>query len=345
MEPTPLAASAGDYRPGTDGAAASSTFGEGDPSRRASVGVIRNPRSHRNRNAAAGTSPDPQALIAAPADREELGQALARFAEQKIGLLVVDGGDGTMREVLTRGAAVFGERWPELVVLPKGKTNALAIDLGMPGKWSLEEALESRARARTVVRRPIAIERLDADGRPVQGFIMGTGMFNAAIATGQVAHRFGAFQGFAVAITALTAVLQALFGIGESRWRSLSLMRFHAGEDDHTVPHSRHGAPDQRYAAGLSSLHKFPLGMQPFAGTGEGIRYLVVDAPLRRVIALVPAILMGLKRPFLRDLGVHRGSADRLTIELGDRFILDGEAFPPGRYRLRLGPPLRFLVP
>jgi hypothetical protein len=281
--------------------------------------------------------------IVAPASREELSEALARFAEQRIEVLIVDGGDGTLREVLTRGAPIFGERWPKLMVLPKGKTNALAIDLGMPGKFSLAQALHSAAHARIVKRRPIVIDP-EAGGRQVLGFIMGAGVFNAAIAAGQLAHRFGAFQGFAVAITALFGIVQALFGVGRSPWRALSGLQ--VGTDRlPDVPHSRHGEAGRRFAAGFSTLGKFPLGMRPFAGAGEGIRYLVVDAPLRRVVALIPAILLGLDRPFLRRLGVHRGAADSFSLALDGRFILDGEPFAPGRYELRLGSELDFLVP
>jgi diacylglycerol kinase family enzyme len=311
--------------------------------------VIRNRRSHRNRGAKPESPGHPDVLTVSPRDREELGEALAQFAEERIELLVVDGGDGTMREVLTRGAPVFGERWPKLVVLPKGKTNALALDLGMPSKWTLAEALRAAPHARVVKRRPILIDQPEGAGRQVMGFILGAGVFNEVIAAAQVAHRFGAFQGFAVAVTALFGVLQALFGIGKSPWRKVTGMRIRTGAEGRDVPHSRHGSAERRFASGISSLRRFPLGMRPFADTGAdregGIRYLVVDAPLRRVIALVPAVLMGLDRPFLPRLGVHRGAADELTLELEGSFILDGEGFPPGRYRLRPGPELHFLVP
>lgn len=308
------------------------------------IGVVRNPRSHRNRGLAQRDGDEPGLLVTAPASRAELSQVLARFAAQGVELLVVDGGDGTMREVLSAGVSVFGDAWPSLLVLPKGKTNALAIDLGMPAKWSLDEALAAAPRMRSAVRRPILLERQDADGRAVMGFIMGTGVFDAAIAAGQVAHRFGAFQGFAVAVTALFGVLQALFGIGRSRWRALSGMRL-TDSGGHDRVQSRHGAPRRHFGGGFSTLGKFPLGMNPFAGAGPGIRYLIVDAPLRRVMALMPAVLMGLDRPFLQQLGVHRGAGHAFTIELDGSFILDGEAFPPGRYALRPGPELRFLVP
>ena len=47
----------------------------------------------------------------------------------------------------------------------------------------------------------------------------------------------------------------------------------------------------------------------------------------------------------LHRRGYHVHSPDTLRLDLGGRFILDGEAFPAGRYQLSLGPKLRFVVP
>ena len=303
--------------------------------------IVRNPRSHRNRGTAPEACDAPNLLSTAPRTREELAAALADFAAQGIDLLVIDGGDGTVRDVLSRGAPVFGKNWPKLIVLPKGKTNALAADLELPRRWPLEAA----PRARSVIRRPLLLERPDDEGWQAMGFILGGGVFNAAIDAGQVAHRFGAFQGFAVAVTAAFAVVQALFGVGRSPWRALYPMRLATAPEWRDLPHSNDSESERRYACGLSTLERFPLGMRPFGNSGKGIKYLVIDAPLRRVVALVPSLLMGLDRPFLRRLGIHRGAADELHVHLGSHFILDGEDFPPGDYRIRLGPELHFLVP
>ena len=309
------------------------------------VGVVRNPKSHRNK----GTEPEafdiPNVLTTAPETREELATALADFAAQGIDLLVIDGGDGTVRDVLTRGAFTFGERWPKLIVLPKGKTNALAADLDLPRRWPLAEALRAAPQAKAEIRRPLLLERPDQEGWEAMGFILGGGVFNAAIDAGQVAHRFGAFQGFAVAVTAAFGIFQALFGFGRTPWRALVPMRLSTAPGRQEIPLSSHGESGCRFACGISTLDKFPLGMRPFSKTGKGIKYLVLDAPLRRAIAVVPALLMGLDRPFLQRLGIHRGVTDELGFELGGKFILDGEAFPPGDYRIRLGPELHFLVP
>lgn len=312
------------------------------------IGIIRNPRSHRNKANPRQLVESDRVLVAMPASRAELAGTLARFAGQNVELIVIDGGDGTVRDILTRGDAVFGETWPRLMVLPKGKTNALALDLGMPGKMTLDQALAGISGAHTERRRALRIEPKDGSRPPFYGFIMGTGVFNVAIDAAQVAHRFGAFQGLAVGLTVATGVIMALLGIGRGPWRSLSPTRI-VGATGAEVPHSRHGRRGERWAVGISTLSAFPLGMKPFAGSGQersaAIACLAVDAPLRRVIARAPAILAGWGGPRYTALGVHRCAAQAFDIELGGRFILDGESFPAGAYHIGLGPELEFLVP
>lgn len=312
------------------------------------IGIVRNPRSHRNKANPRTLVETERMLVAVPASRTELAGTLARFAQQQVELIVVDGGDGTVRDVLTRGDAVFGTAWPRLMVLPKGKTNALALDLGMPGKMTLKQALDAIPGARIERRRALRIEPLDGSRPAFYGFIMGTGVFNVAIEAAQVTHRFGAFQGLAVGLTVAAGMTMALLGIGRGPWRALSPTRIADSAGDE-LPRSRHGRAGERWAVGFSTLSAFPLGMKPFAGTGQApsapIACLAVDAPLRRVIATAPAILAGAGGARYAALGVHRGAAPAYDIELGGRFILDGELFPPGAYHVGLGPELEFLVP
>ncbi len=318
------------------------------PSLPGPIGIVRNPRSHRNKRQGQAPVESDAILVAAPASRDALTGALARFAERQVGLIVVDGGDGTVRDLLTRGHAIFGEHWPRLMVLPKGKTNALALDLGMPGRMTLDQALGAAAGARIERRRALRIEPSDGSRPPVYGFIMGTGVFNAAIDAAQLTHRFGAFQGFAVGMTTVIGMALALIGVGRGPWRTVSPTRI-VTADGSELPHSRHGRDDERWVVGLSTLTRFPLGMAPFAGINQGnppaIGCIVVDLPLRRIIARAPLILAGAGGPYYSGLGVHREASSGFAIELGGRFILDGESFPPGAYRVGLGPELEFLVP
>ena len=308
------------------------------------IGVIWNPRSHRN----VGTVPEwrgaPSVSVAMPMTRGALELALMRFADAGIETLMINGGDGTVRDVLTCGAPIFGDHWPRLAMVPRGKTNALAIDLGLPRAWTFEETLAGVEAGRTVRRRPLVIDNAWG-GRSLWGFIFGAGAFNAAIDTGQVAHRFGAFQSAAIGLTAALGLTKALFGIGSGPWRRTAPMRLHEGRNNEDLPHSGRGDTDQRYVALFSTLRSFPLHIAPFRKHETDIRYLLIDAPIRRVTARLPMILRGAETPADPVLGIHRGSGTEFRIELGERFVLDGETFGPGALTMRQGPELSFIVP
>ena len=175
------------------------------------VGVIYNPRSHRNLGADFDCGLCPHVHIAQPRERGQLPLALTEFAERGIDLLVINGGDGTVRDVLTCGQAIFGDDWPAIAVLPKGKTNALTVDLGVPDDWSLQDAIDALDHGNRVYRRPMAVSAAEEPGKApgisrVAGFILGAGAFTKATQAGQSAHKLGAFDSMVVAVTGLWAL-------------------------------------------------------------------------------------------------------------------------------------------
>ena len=87
-----------------------------------------------------------------PEDPAQLFPALRRFAAEGVDLVVIDGGDGTVREVITRLPEAYGGPMPRLAVVPNGKTNALAIDIGTPLGTTLEQLLDYEALMQTHVR-------------------------------------------------------------------------------------------------------------------------------------------------------------------------------------------------
>jgi len=311
------------------------------------VGIIRNARSHRNKGELGDYLNDPNVISAAPHTKPELAVVLAHFAREKIGLLVIDGGDGTVRDVLTRAAPVFREGWPPIIVLPMGKTNALAYNLGLPRRWSLDDALNSALRGRSVMRRPLVIERLDKTQRDRVGFLLGGGAFNEAIRAGQTAHRAGAFESVAVGVTTAFGVVQGLVGFGDSPWRRPSPMRIRVGDDLDELPHIAQTPSDGRFLIGISSLARFPFGLRPFPKVlaDNKLNYFVYDAPLRRAAAVFLPLMYGWDPAFIGKMGLHRDTTSQMVIEFGDSFILDGETYPGGTYRIRLGPELQFIAP
>lgn len=304
------------------------------------AGVIRNPRSRRNQSAEQPPQRPPEGvLVEAPHSHDELDAALARFAAAQLDLLVVDGGDGTIRDVLTQAPAHFTGGLPTMAVLPSGKTNALALDLGAPRDWPLEAALASARKRRTGVRRPLEVVRRGAETPLARGFIFGAGAFVRATELAQRTHRMGAFEGLAVGLTLGGATFQTLFGGRRSGWRAGEPMRLgFAGERPR---------PLDVFLIFASTLERLPLGAQPFgreAADGR-IRTLTVEAPPKRLMAALPTILTGADAAWLDEAGYRRRALEHFDVGLETSFVMDGETYPGGQLDVRAGAPIEFVVP
>ena len=311
------------------------------------IGVIFNARSHHNQDRAPDFGGRSNVSIVRPETRRDIALALADFAEEGIGFLVISGGDGTVRDVLTMGQAVFGDNWPQLAVLPRGKTNALNVDLGSPRDWSLAQAIaafENPEASKRVLRRPLAVSRVGSEDPPMLGFIFGAGAFALGVEAGQDAHRAGFFNSLAVGVTSAWGVVQALFGSDSNVWRRGAKMELDYLPSGEPMPHSRHGDPSRRTLILASTLETMPLDIKLFGKDQRDIRILLLDHPRRRVLFSVPAILAGWHPRWLSGAGLHHLSAEGFAITLDAPFILDGEHFPAGSYRVEQGPELTFVA-
>lgn len=308
------------------------------------VGLVRNPHSHGNEGGSALAEPSPDVLTALPQRRDELPAILADFAERRVDYIAIDGGDGTVRDVLTCGAGIFGDQWPELILLPSGKTNALAFDLGIPPGWTLADALAAGRAKSALTRRPLVIAMRDNEAAQVRGFVLGAGAFTEAISLGQQAHSMGAFNAAVVGLTALWSAGQALLGSSNNRWRRGTRMRLRepTGEE---IEHSGGAPEDERYLMFASTLERFPAGLAPFRGIDGPVRLALFDNSRRRLMVRLPVIFRGSFGEGTRRRGFHTHGLDGFDFDIAERFILDGEAFPAGSYSVRPGPRLRFVVP
>jgi hypothetical protein len=300
------------------------------------IGAIVNKRAHRN---AAREIFNGSTLLdwAAPASVGELDAALARFAESKIDTLVIDGGDGTIRDVLSASARVFTGPMPTIAVVPSGKTNALAIDLGVPADWSLKDAIAAATAGQIKLRSPVEVSRLGEAGPGLRGFLFGTGAFVKATALAQETHKVGAFRGLAVGMALTGGVLQTAFAGSNNHWRQGERTEIQL-EDGRRLDRSL-------YLVLGSTLERLPLGLKPFGRERAGLKFLGIDAPPRHIVATAPMLLSGSEAGWLERIGYHRADMEAMTISVPSGFILDGELYRGGDLSVRKGAPLRFLVP
>jgi predicted polyphosphate/ATP-dependent NAD kinase len=100
---------------------------------RRSLGIVINARAHRSR--ASGQIRPPAGLKwCSPDTLQDLSRRLAAFAREGVETLVVDGGDGTVRDVLSLAPQHFARGLPRIAIVPSGKTNALALDASRCGR-------------------------------------------------------------------------------------------------------------------------------------------------------------------------------------------------------------------
>ena len=65
----------------------------------------------------------------------QIGEAMRTIAQVRPKVLAINGGDGTVQAALTElyNGGHFGDNPPPVAVLPSGKTNLIALDLGARG--------------------------------------------------------------------------------------------------------------------------------------------------------------------------------------------------------------------
>lgn len=307
------------------------------------VGVIRNARSHRNGGETSRAATQ-NIILHLPQRRSELPQILADLAKHRVDCIAIDGGDGTVRDVMTCGAGVFGSRWPKIIVLPSGKTNALAHDLGIPADWTLNEAVKAIADGRIERRCPMVITQKDNRQAQVRGFVMGGGAFTRAISLGQRSHRLGAFNAAVVGMTTIWSVAQALLGRESNPWRQGTPMRVRdaTGAD---LPHLGGLPENERYLVFSSTLQGFPAGLNPFRQVGGPLKLALLDNARRGLLLRMGALARGFASEATLRRGAHVVAGDAFEVEIGGNFVLDGEIFPAGDYCMTAGEALRFIVP
>jgi len=261
---------------------------------------------------------------------------------------VINGGDGTVQAALTEiyHGGHFGDEPPPVAVLPTGKTNLIAHDLGAEGDpiVALERVLEL---VRTDMVPHIVSRELIAlsDGsprKPVLGmFLGGAGLADSILFCRHKVYPLGLPNGFSHVLTVLAALLSMLFGL-----RAAFLPPSPSPVKISVV---RQGQIQGRFAfLMVTTLHRLLLNHNMPTGTHPhgALQLMVIElGPLALLRALFAAIFGKLGKHRLAGVHVERG--DEIRIE-GDRssVILDGELFEAnGEHPIVLTrtPPVPFL--
>lgn len=287
----------------------------------------------------AGAQPD--VVFAAPTERAALPAVLRDFAERGIRTVAVDGGDGTIRDVLSAFPHGSGS-FPTIALLPSGKTNLVAGDVGTfgSGPSGLHNLLASMrngfAGANSTERHCLEVEWCDDPQRVVRGLFFGAGIFtHATRMAGQWAHDRGVKQRSAVALTMARTLYQTVRGHEAAAGTPMAV----SADNDDPAAETPH------FLVLATTLQRLMLGLWPFPHNGDGaLHWLDVLAPPRRLDRALWAAWRG-RMTACPQNGYDGGRAHTLAVQLRDPFVVDGEIFTPGNggVSLRAGPAIRFI--
>ena len=156
--------------------------------------------------------------------RSQIGEAMKIIARIHPKVLAINGGDGTVQAALTEiyNGGHFGDEPPPVAVLPSGKTNLIAFDLGARSDpiETLERLIElarTDLKPHTVARELIALRHGDGQQQPVIGmFLGGAGLADTMLYCRDKIYPLGLPNGFAHVLTAIAFLMKAFLGMKAS---------------------------------------------------------------------------------------------------------------------------------
>jgi hypothetical protein len=307
---------------------------------KARIALLSNPRSTGNRS----QLPRIRAFCAEHPDifhyevehADQVGEALRTIARVRPKVLVINGGDGTVQAALTEmvNGGHFGDDLPPVAVLPNGKTNLIALDLGAQG-----DAIEALRRLlvlasgnlsdHLVARELIALTNSGRTLPAIGMFLGGAGLADTMLYCRDKIYPLGLPNGISHVLTAVAVLMRMLLGLG-GRFLPPSPKMIEVKVRRHATLRGRYGV------LAVTTLEKLLLGSDLHTAGKSPLKLLAVEhgsgTMLRGLIAGIGGQL-GRKKL----AGVHVEEADEISIE-GDRssVFLDGERFEAG-----IGDPIR----
>ncbi|MDO9368829.1 MAG: acylglycerol kinase family protein [Sphingopyxis sp.] len=300
----------------------------------ASVALLSNPRSTGNRSLLPRVreycAAHPDIFHYEVEDVDQIEKAIRTMAMVGPRVVVINGGDGTVQAALTEiySGGHFGGTPPPVAVLPNGKTNLIALDLGAEGDpikalQRVIELVENGQLEDHVVQRQLISLDSGGEERPVLGmFLGGAYLADVMLYCRNRIYPLGLPNGISHFLAAILGLFAIIFGIGGGRLPP---------KPEHmTVSLIRQGEFKGKFSLLIvTTLEKLLLSIRTSDGGGTNghMKLLATDSNIGAMFRMLGATWRGTLGQKKLD-GVHFQQGDEIRIE-GDRsnVILDGEIF------------------
>lgn len=261
---------------------------------------------------------------------ETMDEAMALFGRASPALLIINGGDGTIGAAFA--SLLYNKHFrvlPPIAILPGGKTNMTAADLGAKGKpikvlkRLLRLAKSGEVSENLAVRHVIEMDLGDGECPRVGTFFGTAGIVKGIFWCREHAYSLGLPNGLAHVVSIMKLVASGL-GFG----RDKSLMT--SDPMSINVPGSCRIA-GQYTSVAVTTLDRLLLGIKPYTyknpGTG-GLRFSAIEAGPRHLIGALKGFLKGsFGDKYIQ--GVHVRRSNEVRLEGTDPVTLDGEIYQP----------------
>lgn len=265
-------------------------------------------------------------------DIADVSLALKRFAEQGVDLIALNGGDGTIQAAFS---CLLRERpftvMPPIAVLPAGRTNMIAEDLGATSpkpyvylRRLLELNRDGRLAARLTRRHILRVEGLP-DIPELYGMFLGTaGIVQAIEFCRRKIYPLGLPNGLSHPLAVGLMLLGTLFG-GVTRRSPFTTPPIGVKID------GAEGVAQQYLLIAASTLDRLILGLRLTSKEGRGaVRLLMVPQRPGSMLTALARVLTG-KLGQRSVNGIQAVNADDARFRLGCAVTVDGELYdmPP----------------
>ena len=276
---------------------------------------------------------------------DEVPEALRTIARMKPVVLAINGGDGTVQRALTEMhlGGHFGRAIPPVAVLPNGKTNLIALDLGAHGNalGALRQLLhiaEGGLDPHVVRRQLIALTTGQENARPVLGmFLGGAGLAEIILFCRERIYPLGLPNWLSHILAAFALVFGTLLGV-RARWLPVqqSTMRLTRGN----------GRQEGNFLLVMvTTLERIALNIRPSA-LGGALRMMAIERNPITLIRIAYEVIIG-RLGYQSIGGLHLQGGDVIRIEGGrPSVVMDGELFQAangGSITLRTTLPVSFV--
>ncbi|MEL6349447.1 MAG: diacylglycerol kinase family protein [Myxococcota bacterium] len=310
-------------------------------SRSGGIGVISNPLSGRNRKNPGLMERLAYILgergeMALPEGLDRLEAEIQIFRDRQIDVLCINGGDGTIHQVMTKLFRVYGDDpLPQIALLKGGTMNTIARNVGV--RLPAEDML-GRVVARYHAGAPFSTQthNLLVINEQRAGFIFG----NGGIAHFLEEYYEGGNSSPIKAVRILArCVVSAILGTryATDLFRYLTMKMTLDGE-----PLAR----DQYTMLGISTVADLGLGFRPFyrvEANPDRLQLVGIGCPPLQMAASLPRIRLAM--PVLRDdVEDHIAAEIRLESSEPISYTIDGDMYSGEQtLRFRAGPRVRFI--